>query len=576
MRYLTIICFLFFLFSCKSEQSDKKGSSELEELNVRLDREPGLINPFYAPTSIGRSVYQYMFLPLADYNPETLKLSPILIEEIPSEKTININGESLLVYEFTIKEDAVWPDGQSLTAKDYLFTIAMIKHPNSKISAWKPFFTSMKNVQIDKDNPKKMKVYLDPSYMVAFEAAATCYVLPSHKFDPKGILTKNVKNIFSESYTTTDTSEIAVVDRVNQSNTEMKEIFQLGPYEMTDFQTDEYIILEAKKNYWGKNYPDIPALQAYPQKIILRVIPDEVTAVSMLKDDQLDFIEMRSSNTFLDLKNDENYNKDWSFHVPQTLRYYFLCLNNKSPIFSDKIVRQAFAHMVDVDDIIENIDGGLGTRTTGPFHPTKEYFDESIKPIPYDIEKAKQLLASAGWKDIDGDEILDKVINGKKESLKLEYLYTGSQLSKTLGLLFQESAKAAGVEISLVSKKIGLMRKENLNVYNYDIAALAITSDQSNDDPYGRWHSDSAAPGKRNSSGFSNEKADKLIEKIRTTRNNSERNQAYKDLQAVFADEQPVIFLYCPLQKFIASNKFDAKTTTKRPGYMANTFKLAE
>ena len=125
-------------------------------------------------------------------------------------------------------------------------------------------------------------------------------------------------------------------------------------------------------------------------------------------------------------------------------------------------------------------------------------------------------------------------------------------------------------------KKISLMRKENLDVFNFDIAALSITVDQSDDDPYSRWHSDSAAPGKRNNSGFSNPEADRLIEKIRTTQNREIRYQAYKDLQAVFVEEQPVIFLYCPLQKFIVNNRLDAITTAKRPGFMANTFKLAE
>jgi len=67
-----------------------------------------------------------------------------------------------------------------------------------------------------------------------------------------------------------------------------------------------------------------------------------------------------------------------------------------------------------------------------------------------------------------------------------------------------------------------------------------------------------------------------LIEKIRTTQNREIRYQAYKDLQAVFVEEQPVIFLYCPLQKFIVNNRLDAITTAKRPGFMANTFKLAE
>ncbi len=576
MRYLSIVCSLIFLLSCQSDNSKNERSTQLEEVNIRIDRDPGLINPFYAYTSIGRNVFPYLFLPLADFHPETLQISPILIEEIPSAKEVKVNDQILLAYDLTMKEDAVWPDGKPLTAKDYLFTIAMIKHPESKISAWRPYFTAMKKIELDKSNPKKFRILLDSSYMLALEAALTCYVMPSHKHDPNGFLTDNIDNIFNESYTTNDSTEINVVEAVNKTMNEKKEIFQIGPYFISDFQIDEYLILEANSDYWGKNYPDVPALQANPKKIILRIVPDEITASSMIKDGQLDFMEMRNSNTFLDLKNDDNFNKVWTFHVPQVLRYYFLCLNNKSPIFSDKIVRRAFAHLVDVEDIMENIDGGLGIRTTGPFHPTKTYYDKTIPSTPYDVEKAISLLKEAGWNDTDGDGIRDKIINGKKETLKVEFLFTGSQLAKNIGLLFQETAKEAGVEITLVKKKLALMNKENLDVFDYDIAALAVTVDQADDDPYSRWHSDSAVPGKRNKSGFSNVTADRLIEKIRTTRDKKERYQAYKDLQTVFVEEQPVIFLYCPLQKFIVNNKLDAVTTSKRPGYMANTFKLVE
>jgi len=439
MRYLFIVCSFLFLVSCQSDTKPKKTISELEEINIRIDKEPGLINPFYAPTSIGRTVYQYLFLPLADYHPETLEMTPILIEEIPRPQEVKIGDQTLLAYDMVLRKDAAWPDGQPVTAKDYLFTIAMIKHPNSKISAWKPYFTAMKNIELDNNNPKKFRVFLDPSYMVALEAALTCYVMPSHKHDPRGLLTNITDNIFNEDYTTKDSTEIKTVEAVNGTVKQRNEIFQSGPYTITDSQTDEYLILEAKSDYWGKNYPDIPALQAYPKKIIMRVVPDEVTAISMVKDGQLDFMEMVRSNAFLDLKNDENFNKDWTFHAPQVMRYYFLCFNNRSPIFSDKQVRRAFAHLVDVDDIMENIDGGLGIRTTGPFHPTKKYYDESIPPIPYDVEKAISILTNAGWKDTDGDGIRDKVVNGKKENLQIEFLFTGSQLAKKIGLLFQES-----------------------------------------------------------------------------------------------------------------------------------------
>ena len=574
MRYLTLLVCFFCILSCQSDKkTETSTSSQLDELTIRLDREPGLINPFYAPTTVGRMVYQYIFVPLADYHPETLKLEPILIEAIPEGKEEVIDGETFIVYDLKFKEDAAWPDGAPVTAKDYLFTISMIKHPNTKIAGWQPYFTALRKVELDETDSKKFRIFLDPNYMVALEAAVTIYLFPQHVYDPEDKLISLQDALFKEGYATSDSSEINLVERVNQSRNIKKEIFQMGPYELTDFQTDEYVILTAKENYWGKKYPDVPALQSNVKQIIMRVVPDEVTAINMAKEGKIDFMEMRSSNDFLKLKEDDSFNKDWTFHVPQTLRFYFLCLNNKSPIFSDKNVRKAFAHLIDVEDMMENIDGGLGVRTTGPFPPSKSYYDKTIEPVAFDIEKAKQVFDENGWKDTDGDGIRDKVINGKVEALDIDYLFTGSQLANKLGLLFQETAKSAGVKVNLVKKSMALMRKENLDVFDYDVAALSITVDHADDDPYSRWHSDAAAPGKRNVSGFSNEEADKLIETIRTTRDKKVRFDAYKELQGVFEEEQPVIFLYCPLLKFIINDKLEAYTTPKRPGYLANTFK---
>ncbi|MBT8232477.1 MAG: hypothetical protein KJN84_07605 [Bacteroidia bacterium] len=572
MRFFLFILLSAFLLSCNSEKATSV--NKLNEVNVRMDKEPGLINPFYAPTSQGRTVYQYIFLPLADYHPETLELTPILIEEIPEGSEVEIDGEKRIAYDINFRDDAKWPDGTSVTAKDYLLAVLMIKHPKTLIVGWQPYFAAMKKIELDDNDPRHFKIFLDPNYMVGKEAAVTSSVMPAHKFDPNNILIGKQDLIFGENYETSDSAELKVVEEINNSRNHKKEIFQNGPYTITDFQTDEFLILDAKKDYWGQAYPNNPFLQSNSDRIVIRVVPDEVAAINMAKDGRLDFLNMKSSDAFFELKNNPETNKDWTFHVPPVRTYYFLSLNNRSPIFRDRGVRRAIAHLVDVEDIIENIDGGLGMRTTGPFHPSRSYYDESLSPIKYDPELASKMLSELGWNDSDGNGIRDKVVDGKKEELSLEFLYTGSNLAKSIGLLFQESAKSAGVELTLVSKKMGLMRKENLNIYNYDMAALAITSDEAPDDHYSRWHSDNAIPGKRNVSGYSNKDADKLIETIRTTRDTDLRKEKYKELQKVMYDDQPVIFLYCPLQKMMINNRLDAKATSKRPGYLANTFKL--
>lgn len=570
MRILLLSLVLLFVYSCTS---DKK-ASESFDISIRLERDPGQINPFYATTSLGREVYQYVFLPLADFHPDDLELYPILVESIPEAMDTLLDGVMYASYLIDLKDDARWSDGKALTAEDYFFTIQMIKHPLSEISAWKPYFETLKKIELDPDDPTRLRVYFDADYMLSREVALTTYIMPSHIYDPEGKLTGVGKELIGMDYTAQDSTEIKLVERVNATVNEKTGVVQIGPYELTDYQTDEYIILSARENYWGSAYPENIFLQQGPENIIFRMVPDEITAINMAKEGQLDFIHFRSSDRFLELRKDSSFAEKWNFHTPQIMQYYYLTLNNKSGLLADREVRKAITHMADVDDYIQNIDGGLGTRTIGHFNPSKPYYNKEIDPVKYDIDKAAQILKENGWSDSDQDGILDKRIDGVKKALKLDFYITGSELSQKIALLFQESARKVGVDINIVAKSMALIRQENLANFNYDIAAVARGTDAAPDDPYSMWHSDNAIPGTANQAGYANPVADSLIEEIRRNRSSEGRKEAYLQLQQVMYDDYPAIFLYSPLQKMIISKRLDAKTSAKRPGYMANTFSL--
>jgi len=138
-------------------------------------------------------------------------------------------------------------------------------------------------------------------------------------------------------------------------------------------------------------------------------------------------------------------------------------------------------------------------------------------------------LADEGWKDTNADGTIDKKFGGKQIELDLDFYITGSSLSKNIALLMQKNAKEAGIS--------------------------------DNDDPKAN-----------NDISYRSPKADALIEKIRSTKSDSDRNQYYKELQQVMYDDQPAIFLYNPTDKLIVGEKWKGSSTTKRPGYFAGTF----
>src|ERR1019366_6302242 len=160
----------------------------------------------------------------------------------------------------------------------------------------------------------------------------------------------------------------------------------------------------------------------------------------------------------------------YNFSKPSQLAFSYIGLNNRNDKLSDVKVRRALAYCVDVDKIIEKIAYGMAKRVTGPTSPSKPYYNNDLKPIPFDIAKAGQLLDEAGWKDSDGDGIRDKVINGQKVKLSLEVKYpSGNDVVEKIITLFAENCKKAGVEITQAQREWTVFLQET-KAHNFEIS----------------------------------------------------------------------------------------------------------
>ena len=421
-KYL-LVGLMIWLLSCESPTETKNDAGkDIEDINIRIQRDPSLINPIFSPSSIGREVFQYIFTPLADFDPESLELSPILIKEIPEAYSHEVNGESWVTYLMEIKEEAKWSDGQPITAKDVKFTLNAINHPNCEQTLWKSYFDELKAVSIGDKNEREFSISFDASYMLSLEAATTISILPAHIYDPEAVVTQLELYKFRDSEPSEDEKIVEVFKGLSESKNQKTGVVQAGPYKLSSFESNQYYQLERIPDYWGKAYPEVPILRSNTEKITLRIVPDEVTAINMLKEGKLDFLRISNGKTFLELRDDEKMAEMFTFHIHQLFRYYYFGINNTSPLLSNKKLRRAVAHIADVDDIIESLEGGLGTPATGHFHPTKPYYNEKLEPLSHDINKTRELLAEEGWADTDNDGILDKTIDGKKQDLSLIHI----------------------------------------------------------------------------------------------------------------------------------------------------------
>jgi len=237
------------------------------------------------------------------------------------------------------------------------------------------------------------------------------------------------------------------------------------------------------------------------------------------------------------------FKKDYNKYKYSANRYTYLGFNLKDPRFADKRVRQAFAHAINKQELIDGVLLGLGQIATGPLRPGTWAYTDKVKRYAYDPAKAKQLLAEAGWKDRNGDGILRN-----KEGHPFAFTIRtnqGNDERKKAAELIQQRLKEIGVQTDIQTIEWAAFLKEYIRQKRFEAIVLGwgTTSDP---DQYPIWHSSQSGPEQLNSISYANPEVDALLEKGRATCHQSERVAVYHRIQEILAEDQPYVFLYYP------------------------------
>ena len=559
-----------FIFSCRQDSITSKD----KVLDIRMAKQPEKLNPILFPNATSREVNQYIFLPLADFDPVTYELTPVLIKSIPvAEKVTEGKYKDQTRFTFEILPDAMWDGGKPVTGEDYVFTLKTGLHTSASAGAYRSLISHFSAVEIDPTNPKKVSVYYPENYILALQSVIVIELLPKHIYDPNGALDKvkfedllDEKN--AESIIAKDSALIKFAADVNSPKFTKEQVIGCGPYKLETWNTDQNIILSKKENYWAKNKEGFAYKQG-PDKIVFHIIPDETAALTRLQNKEIDVLTGLNNNNFSQLKKDSS--SQYSFHNPQLIKYYCILLNHNDEILKSKNVRKALASVVDVDQFINTFEGGAASRTIGHVNPIKNFYNKSIEPYKSDGEAANKYLVEDGWSDSNKNGIVDKKLNGKTKELTIDLLYSG-ELGQNICLLIKEAAAKVGIDIVLVKKEMPLIRKENIETGKYAAVMQVSSSDMGLDDLYLRFHSDNAELGEGNYGFYKNSKVDSLITAINESENAVERTKMYMQVQEYIHDDLPYIFLYSPQERIVISKNWNASTNAKRPGYQANTF----
>ena len=248
------------------------------------------------------------------------------------------------------------------------------------------------------------------------------------------------------------------------------------------------------------------------------------------------------------------------------LSYTYIGYNLKNPLFQDKRVRQAFTHAINREEIVQYVLYGFGTVLSGPFPSHLWYYNPKVKPLPYDLQKARQLLAEAGWKDTDGDGILDK--DGKPFRFKL-ITNSGNDIRRDVGVLVQRQFRELGVEVTFEVYEWSVFLKNFINAKHFDACILGWGLSPDPDD-YMIWHSSQIEKG-FNFISYKNPEVDRLWEEGRREYDVEKRKQIYWRIHELMAEDQPYTFLFSPIgisalqKKFVLAEESPSGQKTYQP-----------
>jgi peptide/nickel transport system substrate-binding protein len=543
--------------------------------------QPDGLHPFNDNSSMRTFIFQYTQKTLIKLDMESLDYIPTLVKEIPKGSDDNLS------FKYELKSGIKWDDGSALTSEDVAFSVKMMLCPltnNAQIRG--NYTTVIKSIEIDANNPLKFTMHAQNINWDNRYIFSELYIVQKSLWDPSGVLDDiKFKDLLSSRFKQDIETDILAnwFNNYNNADNSYKpeKLLGLGAYQVAEWQASQYITLIRKNNWWGSEDSSVYN-KAYPEKIIFKIIKEDASSYLALKNQEIDITVSIGTVKLMKLQQREYFNNNYESSFKNRYSYNYIGLNMKpdgikyKPFFIDQKVRRAMAYLTPVDEIIEVMVHGKASRQASQISPLKQTYNDTLALIPLDIEKAKELLAKAGWVDTDGDNIRDKVINGVKTPFKFKLSYMSSPISKEIVLMIKESMYKAGLFAEPTPMDFTLFYKNAMD-HNFEAMLGGWGGSASYSNPHQLWHTSSWATKGSNFCGFGDAESDALIEEANLTLDPKVHRDALLKLQARIYKDQPYVFLYASQNKFAIHKRFKNRGMYfERPGVMIQNLKLDE
>jgi len=420
-----------------------------------------------------------------------------------------------LTYEFKLKRNIRWQDGERFTADDVLFTVKLMQDPEFPGA---PYLNQLwQTVTAEKIDDYTLRFTLAEP-LPAFAEFTTIGILPEHVLNPTpaaGLLTHpfNLQPVGT------------------------------GPFKLDKINTG-VARLSGNPFYTGQK-PRLDGLE-------LRFFSGVRNITNAYQAGEIEGISSVQPQTLPWAQHTEGLNLYTARLSGYDIIYLNLQAPDTAPFFQEKAVRQALLYGLNRQAIIDHALNGQGMPANGPVLPWSWAYNPEQPAISFDMAQANNLLAESGWIDNDGDGIRDK----KGQPLAFSLLSSNDPAKIRIAEAIRDQWQQLGVVAAVEVIDQGLDERLVQQDFQAALAEVLLAGDP---DPYPFWHQTQIGGG-QNYAGWDNSEASALLEKARTTPDKGHRIEYYYDFQRIFAEEVPSLILFHPVYTYgISQDVFNAQ-----------------
>ncbi len=419
------------------------------------------------------------------------------------------------IYNFELRPNVSWHDGQPLTTDDILFTIDLIRQGGDIVrSDLKDFWS---NVEVEALSSTTIQFRL-PEPFAPFTDYLTFGILPKHLL-----------------------GNYSMADIINNP-------FNLAPVGSGPFRFEELITTDGKidgiilKVFDGYYKDSKPFLE----QINFLYYPTATDALQAYREGTVQGISRIPADLIPEALKEENL----AIYTVSSPELKMILLNNNNPdvpFLQEPVVRKALLQAINRQWIINNIMNSQAISASGPILPGTWAYYGDLDQVDFNLDEAIDTLQFDGYL-ISGESGDVRVKEGV--SLEFELLYPENEQDRLIAETIQANWEKLGVKVSLTSLPYDALINEKLELRDYQAALVDINFSKTPDpDPYPFWDQ-AQATGGQNYTQWDNRTASEHIEEARITNDLSDRARLYRNFQVIFAEELPALPLFYPVYNY--------------------------